>query len=48
LPVSPTLREFVISTRISCEEQAKTLEAAPVDFAALDKLCLQILEGKKI
>ena len=38
LPVSQALREFVISTRATCEEHAKNLAIAPVDFAPLDEL----------
>ncbi|HEY0072689.1 MAG TPA: nucleotidyltransferase domain-containing protein [Abditibacteriaceae bacterium] len=48
LPVSAALREFVIATRIDCEEQAKTLAVAPVDFDALDNLCRHILLAGKL
>jgi hypothetical protein len=47
LPVSAALREFVIATRIDCEEQSKTLAVAPVDFAPLDNLCRHILLAEK-
>lgn len=46
LPISAALREFVVATRADCEEQVKTLEAAPVTFDLLDELCLKILENQ--
>ena len=48
LPVSQALREFVISTRATNEDKAKSLAMAPVDFAPLDDLCRHILLAGKL
>jgi predicted nucleotidyltransferase len=48
LRVSAALREFVIATRIDCEEQSRTLAVAPVNFDVLDTLCRHILLAEKV